>query len=160
MNEVVQAAVLATALGCGLIAGVFFAFSSFVMAGLAQLPGGAGLAAMQSINRTAVRPLFMTALFGTGLACAGLAAWAVASWGEPSASWVLAGAVMYVLGTILVTIAANVPRNDALAQLDPADPAAAQRWANYVSAWTTWNHVRVLASWGAAALLTVALMQY
>lgn len=71
----------------------------------------------------------------------------------------LAGAVLYVLGTILVTIAANVPRNDALAQLDPADPAAARHWGTFVSVWTAWNHVRVLASLGAAALLTVALMQ-
>jgi uncharacterized membrane protein len=38
------------ALGCGLNAGVFFAFSSFVMAALRRLPPAQGIAAMQSIN--------------------------------------------------------------------------------------------------------------
>ena len=41
---------LFAALGCGLIAGVFFAFSTFVMKALARLPSGEGMAAMQSIN--------------------------------------------------------------------------------------------------------------
>ena len=51
-----------TALGCGLIAGVFFAFSAFVMKALARLPAAQAIAAMQSINIVAVTPLFMTAL--------------------------------------------------------------------------------------------------
>jgi len=41
---------LVSALGCGLIAGVFFAFSAFVMKALARLPPAQGIAAMQSIN--------------------------------------------------------------------------------------------------------------
>lgn len=43
---------ITAALGCGLIAGVFFAFSTFVMKGLARIPTEAGVAAMQSINVT------------------------------------------------------------------------------------------------------------
>jgi uncharacterized membrane protein len=39
-----------TALGCGLNAGVFFAFSSFVMKALARLQPAQGIVAMQSIT--------------------------------------------------------------------------------------------------------------
>ncbi|MDQ4039336.1 MAG: DUF1772 domain-containing protein [Actinomycetota bacterium] len=159
MNGFVVAAVFAVALGSALVAGVFFAFSSFVMAGLGQLPPARGIAAMQSINRTALRPPFMLALFGTALACLGLAGWAVANWGQQSTGWVLGGAALYVIGAVVVTIARSVPRNEALARLDPDDSDAPERWRRYVTTWTAWNSVRSLASLGAAGLLTVGLMQ-
>ena len=76
MSGFPYAATLATALGCGLVAGVFFAFSSFVMPALRRLPAAQGVAAMQSINRLAPTPVFMTALFGTALAALGVAGWA------------------------------------------------------------------------------------
>jgi uncharacterized membrane protein len=79
MSGALYAATLATALGCGLVAGVFFAFSSFVMPALKRLELGQGIAAMQSINILAVTPAFMTALFGTAVACLGLVAWTAIS---------------------------------------------------------------------------------
>ncbi len=79
MSGILYAATLVTALGCGLVAGVFFAFSTFVMAALRRLKPEEGIAAMQSINIRVVTPFFMTALFGTAAACLGLIAWAVAS---------------------------------------------------------------------------------
>ncbi|HEX7268855.1 MAG TPA: anthrone oxygenase family protein [Streptosporangiaceae bacterium] len=148
---------LGTALGCGLLAGVFFAFSAFVMPALRRLPAAQGIAAMQSINRLAVTPPLMTALFGTALACAGLAVWAVLAWGERPAPWVLAGSALYLAGAIMVTIAGNVPLNDALAAVHPDGADAAGRWAGYLSHWTAWNHLRAAASFAAAGLLAVAL---
>ena len=116
-----------------------------------------GIAAMQSINRLAVTPPLMTALFGTALACAGLAVWAVLAWGERPAPWVLAGSALYLAGAIMVTIAGNVPLNDALAAVHPDGADAAGRWAGYLSHWTAWNHLRAAASFAAAGLLAVAL---
>lgn len=159
MDAVTRAAVAVTALGSGLVAGGFFAFSTFVMAGLAGLPPAQGLAAMQSINRTAVRPLFMATLFGTALACLGLAGWAVANWGERIAGWFLAAAALYVIGCVVVTIARNVPMNEALALVQSGDPDAADRWSSYVPGWTGWSHVRMLSALAAAGLLTTALIQ-
>ncbi len=115
MSGVLYAATLATALGCGLIAGVFFAFSTFVMPALKRLPPAHGIAAMHSINNLAVTPAFMTALFGTAVACLGLVAWAVIWSGERSDAWVIAGGVLYVIGTIGVTIACYVRLNAGLA---------------------------------------------
>ena len=149
---------LASALGCGLVAGVFFAFSSFVMKGLARLPPAHGIAAMQSINVTAVTPPFMAALFGTALACVALAVVALVRWDESDAVFQLVGSLVYLVGCVGVTIAFNVPRNDALAAVDADGAAGAARWASYVPAWTAWNTVRTAASLAAAASLTIALV--
>src|SRR5262245_47141884 len=94
---------LFSALGCGLIAGVFFAFSSFVMNALARLPSAQGIAAMQSINVVVINPLFMTAFLGTAAACALLAVSSLLRWREPGAVYILAGSLLYLVGVILVT---------------------------------------------------------
>ena len=157
MSDPIYALTLATALGCGVAAGVFFAFSSFVMAALARLPAPQGIAAMQSINVMAPTPLFMTQLMGTAVACLGLEVWALVSWDDSPAPWVAAGGALYVIGTIVVTITRNVPLNDMLAALDPDSPEAVESWNHYLARWTAWNHVRTIAALAAAGLLTVGL---
>ena len=158
MSGVLYAATLATALGSGLNAGVFFAFSTFVMPALKRLPAAHGIAAMQSINKLAVTPAFMAALFGTAVACLGLVAWAVISSGERPTALVIAGGALYLVGTIGVTIARNVPLNERLAKLHPQEEAdATVRWDEYVAKWSAWNHVRTVAALAAAAMLTAAL---
>lgn len=159
MSGVLYSATMAAALGCGLMAGVFFAFSAFVMDGLAKLASAPGMSAMQSINRAASSPLILTALFGTALVCTGLSVWALANAGESAVGWHVSGSGLYLVGAIVVTIARNVPMNEALARVDPERPEAAAHWNNYLLRWTAWNHVRGFAALGAAALLTVALVQ-
>ena len=157
MSRLVQYLTLATALGCGLSAGVFFAFSSFVMPALDRLAPAQSIRAMNSINKLAVTPVFMAALFGTALACAVLGVWAVASWGERPAALVLAGCALFLLGAIVVTVAANVPLNDALMNVDPEAADAATRWSSYLSDWTRWNHARAATAIAASGLLIAAL---
>jgi uncharacterized membrane protein len=157
MSGVLYTATLATALGCGLVSGVVFAFSGFVTPALKRLSPAHGIAAMQSINALAVTPAFMTTLFGTAVASLVLVVWAAISWGEWSAALVLAGCALYLVGTIGVTIARNVPLNDGLATLHPQGAEAAGHWDGYVSRWTAWNHARTVAALAAATLLSVAL---
>jgi uncharacterized membrane protein len=147
---------IATALGCGLAAGVFFAFSSFVMSGLARLPPAQGIAAMQSINVTAVRPLFMSALFGTAAACLPLLVIGIRDRGEWPGLLLLVGSAFYLVGAIGLTAGYHVPRNNALMTLDPGEEEAALRWRVYLAEWTRWNHVRTLSSLAAALALTIA----
>lgn len=148
---------LLAALGCGLVAGVFFAFSTFVMSALARLQPAQGIAAMQSINLTVINPLFMTALFGTAAACLFLAISSLSKWHQLGASYLFFGSLIYLVGTVLVTIAFNVPLNDALAIVKPDSADGANLWAKYLTRWTFWNHIRTIAALAAAALLTVAL---
>jgi uncharacterized membrane protein len=148
---------LLTALGSGLMAGVFFTFSSFVMKALARLSPAEGIAAMQSINVTVINPLFMAVFLGTAAASLVVAVAALLRWSEPGAVYLLLGGALYLVGCFVVTGAFNVPRNNALAAAAPHDPAAHRLWAEYLSRWTAWNHVRTAASLTAAAVLTLAL---
>jgi uncharacterized membrane protein len=145
---------LAAALGTGLVAGVFFAFSSFVMRGLAGLPAAQGIAAMQSINVAAISRAFMTALFGTAALSLGVGIASLLAGDATRALLGLVGSALYLVGCIGVTIACNVPRNNALAQVSPSDGAAL--WARYVPEWTRWNHVRTGASLAATTLFVIA----
>jgi uncharacterized membrane protein len=72
---------------------------------------------------------------------------------------VVGGCLLYVLGTIVVTIAFNVPLNNALAAVKPESAEGATLWAAYLSRWTAWNHVRTLAALAAAGMFVIAIWQ-
>ncbi|GAB2824350.1 DUF1772 domain-containing protein [Actinocorallia aurea] len=151
----VRALLLVSTVGAGVGAGVFFAFSTFVMRALGTLPPAEGAAAMQAINRAAPHPLFMLVLFGsaaTGVA-AGISALRDIS--APGAWWTVAGAVL-VLVPVILTIVYHVPYNDRLNALDASAPATADFWAAYLSRWTAANHVRCLSGIAAAVSFAVA----
>jgi len=105
---------LLSALGCGLMAGVFFIFSNTVMSALARLQPPQGIAAMQSINRTILNPLFFAAFLGTAATSILLAISLLWRWQQPGAVYILAGSLLYLVGAIVVTIVFNVPMNEAL----------------------------------------------
>jgi len=157
MDQVLFALTLLAALGCGLIAGVFFAFSSFVMKALARLPASAGIAAMHSINIVVLRSLFMAAFLGTAAVCVIASIYSLFRLHEPGIVYMLVGSALYLVGSFLVTIVFNVPRNEALAKLAPTDPNSANYWSGYVVSWTSWNHVRTVAALAAAVSFTIAL---
>ncbi len=159
INELIFTMTLFTALGCGLVAGILFAFSTSVMKALSRLPSAQGIAAMQSINIAVINPLFMGAFFGTAAASVLVVIFALLRWNEAEAVYLLSGGLVYLIGTILVTMAFNVPRNDALAAVDPQSAYGARLWAGYVTSWTAWNHLRTAAALAAAVLLTLALRQ-
>jgi uncharacterized membrane protein len=148
---------LFSALGCGLVAGVFFAFSTFVMSALGRLQPSQGMAAMQSINITAINPLFMTAFLGTAVSCLFLAVSSLLKWNQPGAAYLLIGSLLYLVGTLGVTMVFNVPLNDALAIIKPDSTDGANLWASYLTNWTFWNHIRTVAALAAAALFTIVL---
>lgn len=157
MGPVLTALTLVTALACGLSAGVFFAFSSFVMKALGRMHAPEGVAAMQSINVAAVTPAFMVVLFGPALASVALLVAGLADGGAAWSGWLIAAAVLYLGGPVGLTIGYHVPRNDALAELAPDGHGTRAVWARYLVRWTAWNHVRSAAALAAAAALTVAL---
>ncbi len=145
------------ALGAGLTAGLLFAFSAFVMDALARLPPEQGIAAMQSINVAVLNPLFGTVFFGTAVLCVVLAVAAFFRWGEAGAIYLVAGSLLYLAGTIGVTIALNVPLNNALAAVAPNSAEGAVLWTRYIVSWTAWNHVRTVAALTALASFIIAL---
>lgn len=123
----------AAAIGCGLNAGIFFAFSTFVMPALARLRSNQGIAAMQLMNITAINPLFMLVLFGTAVACIFLMIMLLLKWNQPGAAHLLVGSLLYLVGAIGVTISFNVPLNEALAIAKPDSTDGTTLWARYLT---------------------------
>ncbi|MFF5493110.1 DUF1772 domain-containing protein [Streptomyces aquilus] len=144
-------------LGTGLVAGVFCAFSTFVMKGLAALPPAQGVAAMNAINGAALRPAFMLVFVGSAVLCAVLAVVTFVLLPDDGTVELLVGSALYLVGSFGVTMVANVPRNEALLKLDAGTPEAAAYWPTYVREWTLWNHVRMVASGAAAVAYVLAL---
>jgi uncharacterized membrane protein len=146
-----------SAIGCGLLAGVYFAFSTFVMTSLDRVGPASGIAAMNAINGAIVRSLFMPLFVGTTLSCLLLIAIALLRRGEAGAGMMLCGGILYLVGMTGVTMVWNVPLNDSLAGADPSARQAAALWSRYLTDWTFWNHVRTIASTGAFALFIGAI---
>jgi uncharacterized membrane protein len=156
LNPFIPTLTLLAALGSAIVGGVLLAFSSFVMSALVRLPPSQGVAAMQAINVTVINPVFMTIFFGTGAVCLSLAFAQSVARGLMDAALVVTASLAYLIGCLGVTIAFNVPLNDALAALPPQTPETAAYWLRYLSSWTFWNHVRTAAAIAAAAGLTLA----
>ncbi|MDN5936093.1 MAG: DUF1772 domain-containing protein, partial [Nitrosospira sp.] len=145
-------------LGCGLMAGLFFAFSNFVMKALAQLRLESGIAAMQFINILVFNPLFMIVFLGAAVICLLLVIYSFVRWQSPGTVYLMAGSSLYLIGNYVVTIAFNGPKNNVLAHVDASEPEAVSTWRNYIIGWTRWNHVRTITALAAAALFRQAVV--
>lgn len=122
--------------------GLYFIFSNTVMPVLANYNNGA--ATMIAINKKILNPLFLICFILSGLA--GLYFFFTHS------GTLAAAGIVFFIGTTLVTIVFNVPMNERLknAMLQKRD----EQWANYLSKWVVWNHVRTASGILAGFLLS------
>ena len=159
MSSVIVFALHFSILAYALVAGVFLAFSDFIMRSLAITSGSGGVEAMQAINREVFRWIFMTLFLGMA---AGSVAIAVYSWfviDGPAGTLLFAAALVYLIGCFGVTIFFNVPMNEALADMSSQSEAAREYWhQTYIPRWTFWNSIRTTASAVSAGLLLLGLM--
>ncbi len=152
LDSMIPLALTIAAIGAGLMAGVYFAFSAFIMRAFDRLGADRAADAMNAINEVILRSWFMALFFGSTLLYAILAAFAVFD-PDLAGRWILfaAGAV-YVVGMFLCTVVFNVPLNNRLAASAENDDLKADTWKHYVVYWTRWNHLRTLCS-----LISVAI---
>ena len=155
-NELISTVAVSATLGAALVAGIFFAFSTFVMTALSRLLPEQGIAAMQSINVAVLNPWFFAVFFGTALGSIALALLGIFYWGAAGSTYLVSGSLLYLIGCFLVTIVFNVPLNHALAAVEPGSKEGAEMWTRYLSTWTTWSHLRTVASLAAAASFIMA----
>jgi uncharacterized membrane protein len=150
MGYLVYVLTLLAALGCGLVGGTLAAFSDFIMPALARVGPESAVPAMREINASAHQSWFLRALAVTGVLSVALVVIALMRWHMPDSALLLLGAGLYLIGTVLVSLVCNAPRNDLLAR-------DAAQWPDYLAHWTRWNHVRAAASLAAAALFAMAM---
>lgn len=140
MIELTTLFIVASIVGGGLISGLLFAFSNFVMRALAQLPPEKGMFAMQRINETIINPIFLTLFFGTPLLCLSIAITSAPIMDESGRLWLFAGAVAYLVGPFGITMLFNIPLNNRLARANISE--VQDIWPKYQKNWQRWNHIR------------------
>ena len=159
MDHLLTASTVLSALGSGLIAGVFFAFAASVLPALSRLPAPTGIAAMQSLIAAIKSPLFLVVFFGTAALAVLMGIAATLKWSEPGALYLLIGSLLYLNGPFGVTLVKNVPLNNKLAAIKTGSPEAASFWNEFRSSWSLWNHVRWIGALGAMASFIMALVE-
>ncbi len=160
MNSLTIALLWFGAIGCGVIAGVYFAFSAFIMTAFSQLTPANGIAVMSAINDTILRSLFMPLFFGTTLVAAVLFGVGTYGWSEAGSAAMVIGGGSHFIGMFVVTLIFNVPLNNELVRLGAAESAPSPVWTRYLTNWTMWNHVRTTASVVGAVSFNAALISY
>lgn len=147
----------AAALSTGLISGVYFAFSTFIMQSFRSIDATHAITSMQAINDVILRSLFMPLFFGSSIISVLLMLAAFFQWGEAGAGLMLIAGAVYFIGMFVCTAVFNVPLNNLLAKQDLANTApniteAQDVWARYLKDWTRWNHLRTVCSLVSCAL--------
>lgn len=141
-------------LSYAIVAGVFIAFSDFIMRSLSRASGVAGIEVMQQINREVFRWLFMVLFIGLAPLSIGVALYGVFSIEGIRGHTMAAAGLVYLIGCFAVTIVFNVPLNDRLDKLSTSDAPTETFWRQtYLPQWTRWNTVRSTACVVSAMLL-------
>lgn len=157
MNSVpVMVLVWSSVLGTGLMAGTYFAFSSFIMRAFASMPDNQGMAAMVAINETILRSAFMPLFFISTIVSLLLVIIGLWFWGDPGAFSAFFAGSVYLFGMFGITASENVPMNNKLAEARGGETAP-DVWQLYLIRWTRWNSVRAVAS-GLAFVISVNLV--
>lgn len=150
---------LAVGLAAALVAGVFQAFSDFVMAGLIRARSAGGMESMQQLNRTVFRSLFLSLFLILMPVTLSFSFYAYTSLGGTARQLILTAGIIYGVTVFAVTLFGNVPMNQRLDKLDADSDEGAAYWHLYGRNWTRWNHVRTLGSASTAFCYLLAAVQ-
>lgn len=142
-----------------LVAGVYFAFTTAVMPGLARTDEGTYVVSMQRINETILNPWFLTAFTGGLVVPVAAVLLHLGPDAHARLPWIVAGAALYA-ATVVITRVFNIPLNNQLMAAGDVGPATAPAVrAAYHDRWTRSNDARTVLAVAATAALAVALAQ-
>jgi uncharacterized membrane protein len=159
MNAIQGTTLMLATLTMGLMAGVFGLYAHTIMPGLGKTDARTFVGAFQAIDRAIINPLFMATLFGAAVMTAVAA---VLHLGDAAAPWIIAALVLYA-AAFIITIAVNVPLNDAIKAAGDPDrisDLAGVRERFDEARWASWNVVRTVASTAAFGCLLWALVEF
>lgn len=144
----------------GIMAGLFFAYSTSVVLALDTLPASAYVRVIQSINESILNVVFGI-VFGGAIfvPIVGVAVILVRGhWTSLSGQSFLVGALVYLAGTAGVTIRIHIPMNEYIATWAAESPP--DDWSAIRSRWARWNHVRTIAAFVSFVLYLTALLSF
>lgn len=149
------------AITTGLSAGLLFGYQVSVIPAFQTLSDADYIASMQAINIAIQNPIFLLIFFGAALFLLGAVYLHRSTPSSLLFQLLVAATLLYIVGTLGITIAANVPLNDALAAFSlhssTAQQAAIARSA-FQGPWNTWHMIRTLAAFGSLVLIILACL--
>ncbi len=140
----------------GLMAGIYCAFSVFIMKALAELPAFQAAEAMNNINDVIVNTLFLPMFFGSTLWYVGLIVWSLSDWQSDRSILMVTAALIYIVGMFCITVFGNVPLNKKLKENESDTSALIRCWGEYRHKWTRLNHLRMISCIVSCAMLAIA----
>ncbi len=140
MSGLITIIIVAWITGAGLVTGLLFAFSNFVMKALADLPSNKGMFAMQRINETIINQIFLLLFLGTHILSLIIAIYTGQKLTDTGNLFLFIGSLAYLIGPFGITMLFNVPLNNQLARSNVSD--ADTIWPMYQKKWQWWNHIR------------------
>lgn len=163
--ELIQFAVLLSALLCSLVAGLVLTFAIVVMPGIRTLGKAGFLKSFQAMDRVIQnnQPIFMLVWLGSALVL--LASTVLGIWrleGLDRALLVVA-CVMYIVGVQVPTVTINVPLNNALQSQDidtMSESALLATTERFESRWLRWNTIRTVIAILTTVILLVLLVRF
>ena len=147
---------IVAALGAGLTAGVYLAFSLLVLPAFRAIPAAAAVAAMQRINVSALRAPFMAIFFGGAAASVAVIVLQLVS-ATTAGPTRIVGAVL-ALAAVVITMVRNVPLNNALVRVNPASTLVSAAWQSFDRSWSRANHARAVVSAGGTVALIFSVV--
>lgn len=151
---------VAAGVTAGLHAGLLYDFSVDIVPSMRKLKPKAHIEMFHAIDKTITNPVFFISFFGPMIFIP-LAAFLLRD--TPQFSWLVAAALVQIIGCNGVTMAVHLPLNAELAKVDTdkiSDSEAEkirQDFQGPGSKWNRWHTIRTLAGTTATALLFIAL---
>jgi uncharacterized membrane protein len=144
----------------GVTTGVFFLYANTIMPGLGKTDDRTFVGAFQQIDRAIINPLWMAFFFGALILTGVAGAMHLGASGRKLLPWIAIAFVAYLI-VVIITMAVNVPLNDAIKAAGDPDSIdlAKVRDDFHAGRWEAFNWIRVVLNLGAFALLSVALLR-
>ena len=162
--ELIQFAVLLSALFCSLVAGLVLTFAIVVMPGIKTLGDLDFLRSFKAMDRVIQNnhPIFMLVWIGSAVVL--VASTVLGIWRLEGLDRILliVACVIYISGVQVPTVTINIPLNDQLQSLDldaMPNPEVLATVENFESRWLRWNTIRTVVATLTTVLLLVLLVR-
>jgi uncharacterized membrane protein len=147
----------------GLMAGLFFTWSFSVTRGLSRLSDTNYIEAFQSLNKAILNPAFAMVFWGSILS---LILAAILHYQQPPSGnfwYLLTATIVYLMGSIVVTFAGNIPLNNSLEKIQLNSSSLEEikiKRTSFEGKWNSLNMIRTISSSLAFILLIIACINY
>lgn len=133
---------ISLALSAIFISGLLYGFSDFIMRGMNNLSPKNATEAMQNINVTVYKSLFMFLFILLAVGSLAVVIWSVLVNGWQDSILVSSGSILYIFGMFLLTGRGNVPLNESLRKTKISSPDIESAWSDYYKKWIRLNTLR------------------